>query len=69
MKNLVIISISEFSFSVMYEEKVYYRGFQEDTLADEVRWAYDSENFEERLKEKFKGKEIIICEDGGIEKL
>lgn len=71
MKNIVIINIydSGYGFSVLVDNTIYYK--MHDDLADEILSIYyDSHiNFHDWLKEKFKDKTIIICEDGGIEVL
>lgn len=69
---MVIISIydSAYYLSVMIDNKIIEpKDFdsQKDTLADEIEKAYYREdNFDKWLKNKFKDKDIIICEDGGI---
>ena len=71
MKDLVIISIYDngFGFSIMFDGEVLKSN---DELFNEIFEVYDSKllsDFEEYLKEKFKNKTIIICENGGIEVL
>lgn len=71
MKDLVIISIYDCGcwFSVIIDEKVYNTNNRSD-LFDEILSAYHNDytsDFKEYLKEKFKNKNIILCEDGDIE--
>jgi len=73
MKDLVIISDYDYAcqFSVMIDEKVYNTSNRSaifDEILTEYRYMYENE-FKKWLKEKFKNKTIIICEDGNIEVL
>lgn len=69
---MVIISIydSAYYLSVMIDNKIIEPkdfGFEEDTLADEITKAYHrTDDFDKWLKNKFKDKDIIICENGEI---
>ena len=69
---MVIISIydSGYYLSIMVDGKIIgpkTYDFEKDTLADIVDKAYYREDdFDKWLKNKFKNKDIIICEDGDI---
>ena len=69
---MVIISIYDggWGFSIMIDNKIIRPkdfDFDKDTMADIVKKAYRLEdNFDKWLKDKFKNKDIIICEDGDI---
>jgi len=67
---MLIISIYDccWNFSIMLDDKIMWP--DNDDLANEIRKAYHLEDdFRKWLKNKFKDKTIIICEDGGIEKI
>lgn len=69
---MVIISIydSDYYLSVMIDNKIIEPkdfDFEKDTLADEIEKAYyRADDFDQWLKNKFKDKYIIICENGEI---
>lgn len=70
MKDLVIVNSYDCGcwFSVMIDEKVYNTNNRSD-LFDEILSEYNNDltsDFEKYLKERFKNKNIIFCEDGDI---
>ena len=81
MKDIVIISIydSAIGLSVLLDGKVYetHDRFEranggEENVADEIddifaKAAWESERCKNAFKEKFPNKQVILCEDGGIE--
>ena len=70
MKDIVIISIydSFYYASIMIDGKVIEKE-EKDRLLFEIENIYYNNDFEEGIKEKFKDKTIIICENGGVDVL
>ena len=82
MKDIVVISIydSAISLSVLLNGRVYEahdrfeREDGEQNVADEIEDIYAKENWQigkckKAFKKKFPNKQVILCQDGGIEVL
>lgn len=71
MKDLVIISIYDYGcwFSVMIDDEIY-NANNRNELFDKIVQVYTeflTNDFKKWIKNKFKNKTVIICEDGDIE--
>ena len=73
MNKIIIISIYDscvYGISIMKDGRIYHSDYSK--LAKEIYKKYSdlvSRDFEEYLRNKYPKHKIIICEDGGIEKL